>query len=99
MLILRKKYTCFETNDSDINNRVFLSFNLNPMNDFQFVSWEKFMKIRKLISGDFNRKDCTDFLAGYFFIDARKTISGREFWLIFSSVFRKLNSVIDHSHV
>ena len=83
----------------DITNRIFLAFNLNPMNDFQFISWEKFMRIKKLISGDFNRKDCTDFLMDYFFIEPKKTMKGDEFWLIFSSVMRKLNAVLDSSHL
>lgn len=76
MLILRKRYKCFETNPSDITNRIFLSFHFNPLNDFQFISWEKFMRIRKLISGDFNRKDYTDFILDYFFIETKKTITG-----------------------
>lgn len=72
LLILRKRYSCFETNSLDIVNRIFLAFNLNPLNDFQFISWEKFMKIKKLISRDFNRKDCIDFLVNYFFIENKK---------------------------
>lgn len=30
------------------------------------------MKIKKLISRDFNRKDCIDFLVNYFFIENKK---------------------------
>lgn len=58
LLIFRKNYKFFETNPPDINNRIMLAFNLNPLNDFQFIKWEKFMKMRKLISCEFNRRDC-----------------------------------------
>ena len=51
LLIFRKKFSCFQTNPSDINNRILLAFNINPLNDFQFISWEKFVKLRKLLSG------------------------------------------------
>jgi hypothetical protein len=69
------------------------------MNDFQFISWDKFMKIRKLISGDFNRKDCLDFLLKYFFINLNAKMHINEIWLIFSSVLRKLDKVLDPSHL
>lgn len=62
LLIMRKKFSCLEQNSPDIINRILLSFQLNPLNDFQFISWEKFMKMRKLIYGDFNRQDCILFI-------------------------------------
>lgn len=57
------------------------------------------MKLRKLISGDFNKKDYSDFLVKYFINDPKKGIMGNELWLIFSSVFRKLGIILDVSHL
>ena len=97
MLILRKKFECFEKNPPDIVNRILLSFHLNPLNDFQFISWEKFMKIRKLINGDFNRQESTQFILEYFFTGSEETIMGVHFWAIFTSVIRKLGAVLSGS--
>ena len=69
------------------------------MNDFQFLSWDKFMKIRTLISGDLNRKDCIDFLLKYFFIHPNAKVPVEEIWLNISSVIRKLKEVLDASHL
>jgi hypothetical protein len=69
------------------------------MNDFQFISWDKFMKIRKLISGDFNRKDCIDFLLKYFLLNPNAKVGVEEIWLNICSIIRKLKEVLDPSHL
>lgn len=57
------------------------------------------MKLRKLISGDFNRKDYSDFIVRYFVSEPKKSLKGNDFWLIFSSVIRKLSIILDSSHM
>jgi hypothetical protein len=57
------------------------------------------MKIRKLISGDFNRKDCIDFLLKYFFLNPNAKVAVEEIWLNICSIIRKLKEVLDPSHL
>jgi hypothetical protein len=52
-----------------------MALQLNPLNDFQFVTWEKFTQMRKLLSGDFNRSEYIDFVVRYFFSNVKQSLA------------------------
>ena len=53
------------------------------------------MRMRKLISCEFSRRECNEFFYDYFFLTEDKSLKGSEFWAIFKSVLRKLSVCLD----
>jgi hypothetical protein len=66
-----------------------LSFNLNPLNDFHFISWQTFLTIKRFISGVYTRAQCKQFLINYIFLQSQ-SVTILEFWSIIGAVLHKL---------
>lgn len=45
----KKYFDLFSKNNIDINNRILLSFDLNPYNDNEKITWDIFNKFKKII--------------------------------------------------
>ena len=75
-------------------NRILLGYNINPLNDFQFISQAIFTKLRKLMLCENAKKDGKDFLLQYFFLE-KLLIKREEFNFILFSVFKKLIKIIN----
>jgi len=77
-------------NPPEIANRILLSFEINPLNDFHFISWQQFSRFRKLATQNCTKSELKAFLADFFIPKIEQTGTRHEFWTILGSTLRKL---------
>lgn len=95
--VLKKHYTCF-TGHSETANRLLLSFGLNPLNDFQFVVWDTFALIKRIMSGKHTRTQGKLFLAEFFFVHMG-ILREDDAWTIVKVLMEKLDRVAQMSQL
>ena len=97
--MLKNHYKCLTHNPPEIANRILLSFEINPLNDFHFVSWHQFSRFIKLATSNCTKTELKIFLADFFIPKIEKKGTKHEFWTILGATLRKLEKVISKSNV
>lgn len=76
LCLLKNHFAFFKNNSPELNDRLLLSLEINPLNDFSSIDWGKYNTIRKfVIQKDFDTLESVKFFLNFFFQKDEKFIS------------------------